>query len=185
MSRRQKDPLRTLSEKEKKELKQISRSSSLPAAQVIRARIILAVAEGMSYTDAAKSVGRRSNDAVSNLVSRFNREGIKSMVPRHGGGPKITYGEAEKLRILSEAKRRPDREKDGSATWSLSLLQTSLRNAPDGLPKVSIDTIQKVLHEAGWTWQRDRSWCDTGTVLRKRQGEMVEVTDPETEPKKT
>jgi transposase len=185
MTRCQKDPLRTLSEAEENELERISRGNSLPAAQVIRAKIILAVAEGMSYTDAAKSVGRRSNDAVSNLVSRFNQEGVETVVPRHGGGPETIYGEEEKSRILAEVKRKPDREEDGSATWSLSLLQTALRNAPDGLPKVSIDTIQKTLHEAGWSWQRDRSWCNTGTVLRKRQGEIVEVIDPETAPKKS
>lgn len=185
MTRCQKDPLRTLSEEEKNELKRISRSESWPAAQVIRARIILAVAEGMSYTAAAQSVGRRSNDAVSNLVSRFNQEGTKAVAPRHGGGPEAEYGEAEKARILAEIKREPNREKDGSATWSLSLLQNALRKAPDGLPKVSIDTIQKTLHEAGWSWQRDQSWCNTGTVLRKRQGETVEVPDPETDPKKT
>lgn len=185
MTRCPKDPLRTLSEEEKNELERLSRCNSLPAAQVIRAKIILAVAGGMSYTDAAKSIGRRSNDAVSNLVSRFNEEGVEAVVPRHGGGSEIVYGEKEKARILAEAKRIPDREKDGSATWSLSLLQNALRNAPDGLPNVSIDTIHKTLHEAGWRWQRDRSWCNTGTVLRQRQGETVEVTDPETEPKKT
>jgi transposase len=185
MTRSQKDPLRTLSEEEKNELRRISRCESLPAAQVIRARIILAVAEGMSYTDAANSVGRHSNDAVSKLVSRFNREGTPAVVPRHGGGPETVYGEAEKARILAEIKREPDREKDGSATWSLSLLQNVLRNAPDGLAKVSIDTIQKTLQEAGWSWQRDQSWCHTGTVRRKRRGKTVEVTDSETEPKKT
>jgi transposase len=185
MTRCQKEPLRTLSEKEKTELERMSRSGSLPAAQVMRARMILAVGEGMSYSDAARSVGRRSNDAVSNLVSRFNQEGVKAVMPRHGGGAEIAYGEEAKNRILAEIKREPDREKDGSASWSLSLLQNTLRNAPDGLPEVSTYTIQKVLHEAGWSWQRDQSWCHTGTVLRKRQGETVEVTDPETDPKKT
>ena len=184
MTRCQKDPLRILSEEEKNELERISRCSSLPAAQVIRAKIILAVAEGISYIDAAKSVGRRSNDAVSKLVSRFNQEGVQAVVPRHGGGPETKYGEEEKSRILAEVKREPDREKDGSATWSLSILQNVLRNAPDGLPKISTYTIQKVLLEAGWSWQRGQSWCNTGTVLRKRQGEMVKVTDPEAAPKK-
>jgi transposase len=184
MTRCQKDPLRTLSQEEKQELERIGRSSSLPVAQVTRAKIILVVAEGMSYTAAAKSVGRRSNDAVSNLVSRFNREGVEAVVPRHGGGPETKYGEEAKSRILAELKREPDREKEGSATWSLSLLQKALRNAPDGLPAVSTYTIQKVLLEAGWRWQRDQSWCHTGTVLRKRKGELVEVTDPETDPKK-
>jgi hypothetical protein len=91
----------------------------------------------------------------------------------------------ERKRILAEVERQPDREKDGTATWSLSLLQHALREAPDGLPKVSTYTILCVMHDAGWTWQKDRTWCKTGTVTRKRKEGTVEVTDPETEAKKT
>jgi hypothetical protein len=47
-------------------------------------------------------------------------------------------------------------------------------------------TIWKVvLKEAGFEWQRTRSWCETGRVKRKRKnGEVVEVTDPDAEAKK-
>jgi hypothetical protein len=46
-------------------------------------------------------------------------------------------------------------------------------------------TIWQILKEAGFDWQRTRSWCETGTVKRKRKsGEVVEVTDPDTEAKK-
>ena len=85
MTRRQKEHLRTRSEEEKSELERVTRSNNRPAVQVIRAKIILAVAEGMTYTDTAKSVGRRSDKAVSNLVSRFNKEGLEALTPRHGG----------------------------------------------------------------------------------------------------
>jgi hypothetical protein len=91
----------------------------------------------------------------------------------------------ERKRILAEFERQPDREKDGTATWSLSTLQRALREAPDGLPGISTYTIGCVLHDAGWTWQQDRTWCKTGTVTRKREGVAVEVTDPEAEAKKT
>jgi transposase len=185
MVQRLKDPLRPLSEEERSELERISHANSLPAAQVTRAKLILAVEAGMSYIEAAQSVGRRSNDAVSQLVSRFNAEGVEALVPRHGGGPPVQYGLEAQARILAEINREPDRETDGAATWSLNLVQRSLREAPDGLPEVSTYTIQKVLHEAGWSWQRDQSWCETGVVMRKRQGELVEVTDPDTEPKKS
>lgn len=54
--------------------------------------MLLAVADGKSYLQAAHSVGRRSNDAISHLVSRSNSEGLAALEPRHGGGPSIVYG---------------------------------------------------------------------------------------------
>jgi hypothetical protein len=81
-------------------------------------------------------------------------------------------------------RRSPDREQDGTATWSLTTLQRSLRAAPDGLPTISTYTIWVVLHEAGLTWQRTRSWCATGKVKRRRKGAVVEITDPDAGPKK-
>jgi transposase len=185
MTRRKKDPLRALIDEEREMLEQLSRAQSEPASHVARAKALLAVADGQDYTAAAQAAGRRSGDAVSKLVSRFNSEGLAAIEPRHGGGPPVVYGVEERKRILAELERQPDREKDGTATWSLSLLQQALREAADGLPKVSTYTILCVMHDAGWTWQKDRTWCKTGTVTRKRKEGTVEVTDPETEAKKT
>ena len=185
MTRRQKDPLRSLTEEERRVLEQLSRAQSEPAGHVARAKALLAVADGHSYTAAAKMAGRRSGDAVSKLVSRFNVEGLAALPARHGGGPSILYGTEERERILAEARRSPDRERDGTATWSLSTLQRALRDAKDGLPQVSTYTIWLVLKEAGWSWQRDASWCETGKVKRKRKNGVVEVSDPDATPKKS
>lgn len=185
MTRRQKDPLRPLTDDERAVLMQISRAQSEPASHVARAKALLAVADGTSYTGASRAAGRRSNDAVSQLVSRFNREGLAAVEPHHGGGPETIYGVEERKHILAEFERQPDRDRDGTATWSLSTLQRALREAPDGLPNVSTHTIGGVLHDAGWTWQEDRTWCRTGVVIRKRKGVAVEVADPEAEAKKT
>jgi transposase len=185
MARQAKAPLRELTQEEREYLEQLSRASSAPAAPVIRAKLVLKVAEGTGYSEAARAVGRRSGDAVAHLVSRFNTEGLEALEPRHGGGPTVVYGEAERARIIAEVKRTPDREQDGTATWSLSTLQRALRRASDGLPRVSQETILKALREAGWSWQQGRSWCETGKVLRKRKAGVVEVTDPDTVPKKT
>jgi len=185
MTRRKKDPLRPLADEEREVLEQLSRAQSEPASHVARAKALLAVADGQSYTVAARAAGRRSGDAVSQLVSRFNHEGLAAIEPRHGGGPPVIYGVDERKRILAELERQPGREKDGTATWSLSTLQQALREAPDGLPNVSTYTIWCVMKSACWTWQKDRTWCNTGTVTRKRKGVAVQVTDPETEAKKT
>jgi transposase len=188
MGRPTKEPLRSLTAAETVALEQLARSRNAPASQVARAGALLAVARGATFTAAAQQVGRRSGDAVAHLVARFNREGLPALEPRHGGGPSPTYGPAERERILAEFHRPPDRQRDGTATWSLTTLQRALRTAADGLPQVSTYTLWGVLHEADLRWQRDRSWCHTGRSVRRRQrsGRVEEtvVYDPDARAKK-
>lgn len=185
MSRHKKDPLRELAEPERQELSQISRSQVAPAVEVARARILLAVARGDDYQTAARSVGRRSGDAVSHLVARFNVEGLAALTPRHGGGRRPTYGPQATARIVAEAARTPTPEGDGTATWSLSALRRTLRNAPDGLPRVSTYTIRRVLRASGSSYQRTRTWCPTGSAVRRRKAGPVVIADPDAESKKS
>jgi transposase len=179
MSRRKIDPLRPLSAEERAELERLSRAQAEPAALVARAKALLAVADGHGYTKAALLAGRKSGDAVAHLVGRFNRVGIAALEPGHGGGQPKRYTSREQERILREARRAPDREQDGTASWSLSTLTRALRRAPDGLSTVSTYTIWSVLHEAGFVWNKDRSWCETGTAIRKRKSGTVTVEDPD------
>ncbi|MGH7097363.1 MAG: helix-turn-helix domain-containing protein [Stellaceae bacterium] len=169
-----------MSTEERAELVRLSYSQSAPAGQVARATALLAVAEGQSYLAAARQVGRRDNDTVAAWVRRFNREGLGAVRPRHGGGPPIRYGAVEQRCILAEARRARDRARDGTATWSLGTLQRALRQAEGGLPQVSPCTIWQTLHGAGMSWQQSRTWCATGTAVRKRkQGGAVVVRDPD------
>ena len=184
MARPQNDQLRPLTPEERTVLEQTARSHSERAERVARAQALLAVADGATFVAAARAAGRRSNDGVAQLVARFNREGLAAVAGKHGGGPAIVYGPAEQERILRELRRPPDREQDGTAVWSLTTLQRALREAPDGLPEVSTFIILETLHGAGYTWQRNRTWCHTGTARRKRKrkdgaSEVVEVTDPQ------
>jgi transposase len=185
MSRRKKDPLRPLNDPERQALTQLSRSQVAPAVQVARATMLLAVASGSDYQQAARSAGRRSGDAVSHLVARFNLEGLAALSPRHGGGQPLVYDQAARQRVIHEVGRDPSPEADGTATWSLSTLRKSLRAAPDGLPKVATSTIWQVLHESGHSYQQSRTWCPTGSALRKRKSGTAVVTDPDTESKKS
>ena len=184
MSRVHKDPLRELTGEERSRLEKISRSESERVDRVKHAKALLAVAEGYSYTQAAHMAGFKLDDSVSQLVSRFNNESLRALDRRRGGGRRPKYREEERARILQEVKRKPDVEKDGAATWSLTLLQRALRNAEDGLPEVSTYTILNTLHDAGYTWQKSRTWCSTGKVVRKRKEGLVEVTDPEADKKR-
>ena len=138
------------------------------------------MAEGQGYTAAARLVGRRTGDTVARWVAGFNRDGLSAAVPRHGGGHPVRHGEAEQRRILAEVARPPDRARDGTANWSLNTLRAALRRAEDGLPGVSTHTIGRALHGAGLSWQKSRTWCETGAVVRKRKRDgLVTITDPD------
>jgi transposase len=185
MSRRKKDPLRPLTDAEYQSLTQLGRSQVEPAVQVIRAKILLAVARGDDYQQAARSVGRSSVDAISHLVARFNRDGLATLSPRHGGGQPCLYNQAARQRVLREARREPTPEADGTAAWSLSTLRRALRSASDGLPKLANSTIWQILHEAGLSYQFSRTWCPTGAALRKRKAGTALVIDPDADSKKS
>ena len=185
MSRRKKDPLRPLTDAERDELARLSRSQAAPAVEVARAIMLLAVAAGEDYQQAARAAGRRSGDAVSHLVARFNAEGLAATSPRHDGGRSLVYDRAARERVLAEVKRPPTPVADGTATWSLGTLQKALRSAPDGLPTVSTYTLWQVLHGAGYSHQFTRTWCPTGTALRRRKAGAVVVTDPDAGSKKS
>jgi transposase len=184
MPRPHKHPLRTLTPEERTQLEHLARSHTHPAIKVARAKSLLAVANGLKYTEAARSAGRKSGDAVAKLVTHFNTDGLKALQPKHRGGYTLQYTPELRASLLEEARRSPDRDTDGTSSWSITTLQRAVRCKP-GLEKTSRNTIWKVLHEAGLTWQRDRTWCETGQSARKRKHGTVIVTDPDSDAKKT
>jgi transposase len=173
--------LRSLTEPEQKQLQSIVKATSERVDVVRRAKVLLAVSGGCTFTQAGKQASM-SRQGVTQLVGRFNQRGLAVVLLAAGRGRKPTYGPKDRERILQEMQRAPDREKDQTGSWSLSTLQRALRKTD--LPHVSRDTICLVLHEAGYTYQRTRTWCPTGTALRVRKAGVVTVRDPHTEEKK-
>jgi len=182
MATRQKEVLRALSGEERATLERIIKQTSERVDRVRRARAILAVAQGQGFAAAAREVGLRSATTVANLVSRFNRVGIGALSIGAGRGRKPTYDQVARAAIVALAQRVPDRRADGTATWSLSTLQRSLRK--EKYPRIGANTIRRVLEQAGSSYQRTRSWCPTGTAKRVRKSGVVTVTDPKTEEKR-
>jgi transposase len=182
MPRPAQPPLRDLTDAERAYLVTLGRATSERVDVRQRAVAVLAVAEGQSYTVAARRAGYAGGDAVSRLVQRVNAHGLAALEVAPGRGRKPTYSVAERQQILNTLQEAPERATDQSATWSLTLLQRRLR--AHGLSQVSRDTIQKTLRGAGYRWQRTRTWCPTGTARRKRKAGVVTVTDRETERKK-
>ncbi|MGC4031409.1 MAG: helix-turn-helix domain-containing protein [Tepidisphaeraceae bacterium] len=183
MCRAQKQPLRALRPQERRELARLVRSQRQPAAHVARARALLAVAAGMSFTAAAHAAGRRSGDGVAKLVARFNGLGLAAIAGRPASGRPPKYGERDRRRILDTARRTPNPVRDGTRTWSLATLRRALRRG--GLPRVSTYTIRAVLLDAGVRFGRTRSWCPTGAAVRRRKHGTVVVVDPDAIAKKS
>src|SRR5438132_13825431 len=104
---RQKNPLRSLSASERRALEQLARSQSAPALSVARARALLAVSDGSSYTNAAFLVGRALGDSVATWVARFNQVGLAAVERQPGGRPPIQYGSEERDGILAELRLSP------------------------------------------------------------------------------
>jgi transposase len=178
----QKEHLRSLTLGEQGELERVAKASSARVDRVRRATALLAVAGGATFSAAARAAGYRSPGAVTDLVRRFNREGVGALRIAPGRGRRPTYDAAARARLVATAQRAPDRKADGTATWSLSTLERAARR--EGLPRVGATTIRRVLHDAGSSYQRTRTWCPTGTAQRKRKAGVVRVVDPKTEEKR-
>jgi hypothetical protein len=147
-----------------------------------RAVPVLAVADGQSYTAAARWAGDANGEVVSRLVERVTARGLAALELASGRGRKPTDAAADRQPILDTLQEVPERARAQSATWSLTLLQRRLR--ANGLPQVSRDTLHQTLRTAGDRWQRTRTWCPTGTARRTRQAGVVTVTDPDAEGKR-
>src|SRR3954468_12042964 len=178
----QQERLRPLTLAEQRELKTITKASSERLDRVRRAAAVLAVARGQRFEAAAREAGLRSGTTVSNLVRRFNQAGLGAPGIAAGGVRRPTYGAAARAQIVATAQRPPDRKVDGTATWSLSTPERTMRR--EGLARVGATTIRRVLHDAGSSYQRARTWCPTGTAQRKRKAGVVQVVDPRTEEKR-
>jgi len=182
MGAMQKERLRPLTIAEQGELQAIVKASSERVDRVQRATALRAVAGGKTCTAAAQAAGYRSVGAVTYLVRRFNRVGLGALEIAAGRGRRPTYDAAARAQIVKTAQRPPDRKVDGTATWSLSTLERTIRR--ESLPRVGATTIRRVLRDAGGSYQRTRTWCPTGTAQRKRKAGVVQVVDPQTEEKR-
>src|SRR3954466_15024339 len=118
---------------QREELERWAQSRALPAGNVFRARLILCLAEGLSYREIERTLGA-SAPTVSKWKRRFEQSGMAGLQGRHKGSQPRTVTAAVQARILRRAQEKPS---DGSTHWSCRRLATTL-----GLSKT---TVQRVL----------------------------------------
>lgn len=103
-------------------LERLARSQKLSTGLTRRARIILALASGESYTDICDRLGC-DRAYVARWKRRFVEDGMSGLVSRHAGqSPQLLTARFE-AKVLSATRRAPP---DGSTHWSTRKLAKDL-----------------------------------------------------------
>jgi transposase/Trp operon repressor len=118
------------------ELERRAQSRTLPAGEVFRARLILALADGMSYREIERKLGA-SAPTVSKWKSRFEQKGMEGLQGQHRGSKPRRATPAVQARVIRRAQQKPS---DGSTHWSCRRLSQELG--------VSKSTVQRILAQA-------------------------------------
>lgn len=126
-----------LSEEQSKELSSIAQSRSLPAGYVFRARLILMLAEGATFSMIQKQL-RTTAPTIIRWKKRFLRLGMDGLDTHHPGQSASVLTPALRAKILSATRKKPG---DGSTHWSCRKLAAALG--------VSKDTVHRTWREAG------------------------------------
>ena len=133
---RQYRELLQLNEEQRSELKAWAQSRTLPAGDVFRARLILALAEGFSYAQIKEKL-QTSAPTISRWKQRFEQDGMAGLDPRHRGSrPRVANAQVQ-ARIARKTQQKPS---DGSTHWSCRKMAEALG--------VSKSTVQRVWAQA-------------------------------------
>jgi transposase len=116
------NPIFTVSSSEREELAARMRSRTLPSEDVRRARLILMLADGESFT-AVQTVLRCNRSYISRWKQRFESDGLAGLYSRHLGRAPAKDATKLEAKILTRTQRKPT---DGSTHWSTRKLGREL-----------------------------------------------------------
>ena len=125
-----------LSGDQRQELQRWAQSRTLPAGDVFRARLILALAEGIGYREIARSL-KTSAPTIARWKMRFERDGVAGLAGRHRGSKPRAASPVVQARVI---RRVQQKTRDGSTHWSCRKLANEM-----GLSK---STVQRILAQA-------------------------------------
>jgi transposase len=125
-----------LSQENREELTRWAQSRTLPAGDVFRARLMLALADGKSWNQIEIEL-QTSRPTIARWKRRFEQQGMSGLDPGHKGStPRMAIASVQ-ARVLRKTTQRPG---DGSTHWSCRKMAASL-----GLSK---STVQRIWRQA-------------------------------------
>lgn len=125
-----------LSKEQREELAHWAQSRTLPAGDVFRARLMLALAEGQSWSQIEIEL-HTSRPTIGRWKRRFEQQGMAGLDPRHRGSEPRKATPSVQARALRKTMQRPA---DGSTDWTCRKMAAAL-----GLSK---STVQRIWRQA-------------------------------------
>ena len=125
-----------LTKEEREELTRVSQSRALPAGEVFRARLVLALASGKSYGQIETEL-QTSRPTIARWKQRFEVARLDGLEPRYQGTKPRTATPTVEAKVLRKTYEKPT---DGSTHWSCRKLADVL-----GMSK---STVQRIWSEA-------------------------------------
>jgi transposase len=125
-----------LSDSQREELTMWTHSRSLPAGDVFRAKLILLLADGMTYEQIITALGT-TKPTIARWKARFEEAGVDGLQPRHKGSQPRAATPSVQARVARRVQQKPP---DGSTHWSCRKLAADLG--------MSHATVQRILAQA-------------------------------------
>ena len=151
-----------LTDEQRMDLTQWAQSRTLPAGDVFRARLILALADGQSYRHIMITLGTTA-PTISRWKQRFEEDGIDGLNPRHKGSQPRVADAAVQARIARKTQQKPP---DGSTHWSCRKMAEALG--------VSKSTVQRVWAQARLKPHRlDRYMASNDPLFEQKAADII------------
>lgn len=136
-----------LTEESREELLAYTRSGKLDHRYVVRAKIVLALADGATY----KAAGEQSGVSVSCVwkwKTRFLAEGIDGLLDKPRSGRPAEYSTEDRARVVQKACEKPE---DGYTSWSQRRIAAEL--------DMSQSAVCRLLAEEETRPHKTDYWC--------------------------
>ena len=136
-------------------LQKITRTAKNPV-RLRRAIVVLMSAQGQPAPDIAHLL-KATDDYVRGVIHAFNDRGFDALDPKWNGGTPNKINEQTRDWICVIARCDPRFLGRPFSCWSLSKLRDYLIETGQ-VTTISIETVRRILHERGVTWQTSKTW---------------------------
>jgi transposase/transposase-like protein len=157
-----KQPVLSLTSEQRQHLSRFAQSRTLPAGDVFKAGLILALANGDSYAT-IQSKFRTSAPTISRWKRRFEEEGLEGLEGRHKGSKVRAATPAVQGKVLKKIQKAPP---DGSTHWSCRKMACELG--------VSKSTVQRIWTTARlWPHRLERYMASEDPEFEKKAVDII------------